>query len=107
MLACTWKDKRIIHFISTVNKPTEVFLHHMNKQGQIDNVQSLEVVQEYNRNMSGVHWNDQMAALPTNAKQCKWYMDVVWKAFLWSLYNAYIIGMLLNTRHITGLSIIY
>ena len=44
MLACTWKGKRIIHLISTVHKPTEVFLDRRNKHGQIDNAPSLEVI---------------------------------------------------------------
>ena len=44
MLTCTWKGKRIIHLISTVHKPTEVFLDRRNKHGQIDNAPSLEVI---------------------------------------------------------------
>lgn len=54
MLTCTWKGKRIIHLISTVHKPTEVFLDRRNKHGQIDNAPSLEVIQDYNRNTGGV-----------------------------------------------------
>ena len=47
--------KRIIHFISTVHKPTEVFLDRRNTR-QIGYAPSLEfeVIQEYNRNMGGV-----------------------------------------------------
>ncbi|VDI70876.1 Hypothetical predicted protein [Mytilus galloprovincialis] len=99
MLACVWKDKRLVHFLSTVYKPVTVQIGRRNKQGVVENVNCPSIVQDYNNQMGGVDRNDQMCHLPKSAKQYKWYMRLALKAVLWAAYNAYILeGHVVNHK---------
>ena len=93
LVAVAWRDKKVIHFLTTADSPTDIAsVERRGKDGNRMNVPCPKVVPEYNSNMNGVDRADQIRTeYPTYRSSEKWWHHLFW--FLWdvAIANAFIL----------------
>ena len=75
-----WKDKRIVHFISTQSNPLgDDTVNRKQRDRTIIQVPTVPVVKSYNKSMGGVDLHDQMHGYyPIGTKSRKWWRYLFW-----------------------------
>ena len=97
VVAMTWKDNKIVHFLSTIHSPdeTSTILRQQRARGTgeyiLAEIPSHKIVESYNANMGAVDTNDQMTIVRKSRKQMRWYMRCIVKGLELSAYDAYVI----------------
>ena len=96
-VAFTWKDNKIVHFLSSVHSPEEVaVVQRKTKERQTGqfveiDVPAHKIVLDYNANMGAVDLNDQMTTVHKSRKQMRWYLHLFIKGLELAVYNAYVL----------------
>lgn len=93
VIATTWKDKKLVHFISTESNPVgNETVNRKQRDGTIVQVPTVPVVKTYNKSMGGVDLHDQLRgyyALGTKSR--KWWRYLFWFCIDLSIVNAFIL----------------
>lgn len=93
VIATTWKDKKLVHFISTESNPVgNESVNRKQRDGTIVQVPTVPVVKTYNKSMGGVDLHDQLRgyyALGTKSR--KWWRYLFWFCIDLSIVNAFIL----------------
>ena len=90
VFATTWKDKKVVHFISTESNP--VGNETVNRKQRDGTVIQVPVVKSYNKSMGGVDLHDQLHgyyAIGTTSR--KWWRYLFWFCANLSTVNASIL----------------
>ncbi|XP_023930459.1 piggyBac transposable element-derived protein 4-like [Lingula anatina] len=93
MIAVAWKDKKVIHFLSTAEDPASAigYTNRKQKTGEILRVSCPVTVSEYNAYMNGVDRADQLRnEYCTYRTSKKWWLYVFWFLFDVAKCNAFI-----------------
>ena len=91
--AIAWKDKRVIHLLSTADSPVvdDTFVERRARDGSRKNVHCPRVVAEYNKYMNGVDRADQIRTeYPSYRNSKKWWHYLFWFLVDLGIANAYI-----------------
>lgn len=93
VIATTWKDKKLVHFISTESNPVgNETVNRKQRDGTIVQVPTVPVVKTYNKSMGGVDLHDQLRgyyALGTKSR--KWWRYLFCFCIDLSIVNAFIL----------------
>ncbi len=93
LMAVRWRDKRIVSFLSTADRATDVVnVTRRHRDGTQHLVNAPSVVHQYNINMNGVDHADQMRTeYPTFRKSRKWWCYVFWFLVDIGICNAFVL----------------
>jgi hypothetical protein len=94
MLACAWKDKKVIHTLSTADDPANIASHVARKQrnGTIRQVDCPVIIKEYNDYMNGVDRADQIrTTYSTYRTSRKWWHYLFWFLFDLAVSNSFVL----------------
>jgi len=96
LVATTWKDKRLVCFLSTYFDPVgNDTVRRKQKDGSTIDLPSCPVVKGYNKYMGGVDLGDQLrGAYSVSNKSRKWWRYLLWFCVDISIVNAYILKSL-------------
>lgn len=92
-VATAWKEKKVVHFISTQSNPVgDETVNRKQRNRTIIQVPTVPVVKAYNKNMGGVDVHDQMRGYyAIGAKLRKWWRYLFWFCFDVSIVNSFIL----------------
>lgn len=93
LVATAWKDKRVVHFLSTQSNPVgDETVNRKQRDGTVNQVPSAPVVKSYNKNMGGVDLHDQMRGYyAVGAKARKWWRYIFWFCLDVGIVNSFIL----------------
>ena len=93
LVATAWKDKRVVHFLSTQSNPVgDETVNRKQCDGTVNQVPSAPVVKSYNKNMGGVDLHDQMRGYyAVGAKARKWWRYIFWFCLDVGIVNSFIL----------------
>lgn len=93
VVATAWKDKKIVHFISTQSNPVgDDTVNRKQRDGTIIQVPTVPVVKAYNKSMGGVDLHDQMRGYyAIGTKSRKWWRYLFWFCLDVSIVNSFIL----------------
>ncbi|KAK3754657.1 hypothetical protein QZH41_003873 [Actinostola sp. cb2023] len=93
MVATTWKDKRLVHFLSTQSNPVgNDTVNRKQRDGTVVQVPSSPVVKSYNNNMGAVDRSDQMRGYYScGRKSKKWWQYLFFFCVDVAIVNAHVI----------------
>jgi hypothetical protein len=94
LICYTWKDKKLVHFLSTYCDPIQVKVvnRRRNKEKERKEVRCPEVVTEYSRWMRGVDvFAQREAYFRVGRRARKWWPRLAWFIFSIGLTNSYIL----------------
>ena len=92
MLITAWKDKRLLHVLSTNSTSQNTSVTRKQKDGSMKEVPCPDVIQSYNKFMSGVDHADQLrASYCTSCKGMKWWKYLFYFLFDICIVNAFIL----------------
>ena len=93
VVATAWKDKKIVHFLSTQSNPIgNETVNRKQRDGTIIQVPSVPVVKSYNASMGGVDLHDQLRGYYSLGKKSKkWWRYLFWFVMDLSIVNAFIL----------------
>lgn len=93
VVATAWKDKKVVHFISTQSNPTgNDTVNRKQRDGTIIEVPSVPVVKSYNNSMGGVDFHDQLRGYyAIGTKSRKWWRYLFWFCVDLSIVNSFIL----------------
>ena len=91
LVATAWKDKKVVHFLSTQSNPVgNDTVNHKQRGGTVIQVRSAPVVKCYNRSMGGVDLHDQLHGYYA-IRTRKWWWYLFWFCVDVSTLNAFIL----------------
>ena len=93
VVATTWKDKKVVHFISTESNPIgNKTVNHKQHNGPFIQVPTVPVVKSYNKSMGGVDLHDQLRGYyAIGTKSRKWWHYLFWFCVDLSIVNAFVL----------------
>ena len=92
MLITAWKDKQLLHVLSTNSTSQNTSVTRKQKDGSMKEVPCPDVIQSYNKFMSGVDHADQLrASYCTSRKGMKWWKYLFYFLFDICIVNAFIL----------------
>jgi hypothetical protein len=94
LVAAAWKDKRVVHFLSTAENPANIrdTVARKQRDGTVVQVPAPSIVRLYNDHMNGVDTADQIRTqLPTYRQSKKWWLYMFWFLFDLAIANAFIV----------------
>ena len=102
LLSMLWKDRKSTLFLLSIHQP-EQGEPAKRKVKRVNIHQETEflcskLVNDYNKFMRGVHYNDQMTRLKKQKRQKKWYTGLVIKLIFMYCYNSYLVYKHLNAN---------
>lgn len=93
VVATTWKDKKVVHFISTESNPVgNETVNRKQRDGTVVQVPTVPVVKSYNKSMGGVDLHDQLRGYyAIGTKSRRWWRYLFWFCVDLSIVNASIL----------------
>ena len=84
LVATVWKDKKLVHHLSTMSDPTRSMEAQRRSGPNILNLRQPQTVNQYNRYMGGVDLHDQLRM----KYPCGRHSKKAWRYIFWFLLNA-------------------
>ena len=108
MVATVWKDKRLVHYLSSAHAPDyeedeeRVTAKRRQKDGREIFLDCPPTVAAYAKYMNGVDRLDQMTRQNKSKKVMRWYRRIESKLMEVSMYNAFVIEDSVNPHKVGG-----
>ena len=89
LTAGKWKDKRDVHFLSTLHRDETETISRKSRGGDTEHISKPKIVTDYNRHMNGA--DQLMVYYACGRRTLKWYKRVFWRLVEHVVINAYVL----------------